>query len=447
MCFPYVKSPYLARVSDRLNHIIASRWFVPSCFLLALALRLIWIVAVPSSPVDDGGWYVARAISMSQGQGYAVDGHPTAYWPVGYPAFLSMLFMLFSPKLLLAKCANVALSCGTIALAYQIGKRLFSPFVGRILLFLLAIYPNHIAYAGLLTSETLFTFLLFLGCFLHLTKVGPRHWGIATITGIIFGMATLVRPQVVLLPIALEILLAIAQKRRQNIPTLLRLYLGVTLTITPWILRDYHEIGHLVFISTNGGINLYIGNNPTATGRYYWPESIYEDTQGATNEYEFDSKARAAALDYMREHPWETVRGWPRKLFYMYRADTSGTTWNMMGISSDHPTLLRILSWIRVIAQGYYMLMMLLALIAIVARRTWLWQNPAACYGLLVTAYFTTIYMTFFGENRYQFQNTPWLIMYAAALIAAAIAPARENADSAHSIAPRHATDPKQFIP
>jgi hypothetical protein len=86
---------------------------------------------------------------------------PTAYWPVGYPAFLGLLFTLFGSSLFMAQAGNVILYTGVLVFASYIGKTLFeAELVGRVTLLLLAFYPDHIAYSSLLASEVLFLFLL-----------------------------------------------------------------------------------------------------------------------------------------------------------------------------------------------------------------------------------------------------------------------------------------------
>jgi hypothetical protein len=45
--------------------------------------------------------------------------------------------------------------------------------------------------------------------------------------------------------------------------------------LAPNIIRNYAVFERFVPISTNGGINFLIGNNPQSTGKYYVPEEIH----------------------------------------------------------------------------------------------------------------------------------------------------------------------------
>jgi 4-amino-4-deoxy-L-arabinose transferase-like glycosyltransferase len=99
------------------------------------------------SQVSDFVWYYERAVDVANGRGYAVDGIPTAYWPVGYPGFLSLIFRTFGPSVFIAKLANVLLYSGIVILSYQISRRIFhSETAARITVLLLSFSPNHIAF-------------------------------------------------------------------------------------------------------------------------------------------------------------------------------------------------------------------------------------------------------------------------------------------------------------
>jgi hypothetical protein len=101
---------------SRLSEIMGARYFVPLCLVAAFVVRVCWIRCVDAAPVSDFGWYYERGIDLSAGKGYSVDGIPTAYWPVGYPAFLGLLLRVFGTSLLVPKAANVIVSMGVLLL-------------------------------------------------------------------------------------------------------------------------------------------------------------------------------------------------------------------------------------------------------------------------------------------------------------------------------------------
>jgi len=70
------------------------------------------------------------------------------------------------------------------------------------------------------------------------------------------------------------------------------------------VARNYYHFGRFIPISTNGGINLYIGNNPYATGEYRW-DSVVTNPLERLPEYERDKEASRLAKKYMKNHPLE----------------------------------------------------------------------------------------------------------------------------------------------
>src|SRR5690349_525297 len=93
------------------------RWIA---LIAALVVRTVWLATVDTKPVTDFHWYFLRAISMVRGEGYSVDGVPTAYWPVGYPAFLAFVFKVFGTSVWIAKLSNAVLTLASVALAWRV---------------------------------------------------------------------------------------------------------------------------------------------------------------------------------------------------------------------------------------------------------------------------------------------------------------------------------------
>jgi len=89
--------------------------------------------------------------------------------------------------------------------------------------------------------------------------------------GLTTGLFALTRPNILLLvPLfALWAILAGPTPRgRHALRVLLGLGLGLAVTILPATVRNYRVAREWVLISANGGINLYIGNNPQADGLF-----------------------------------------------------------------------------------------------------------------------------------------------------------------------------------
>ena len=427
---------------------LVHKHFLPICLAVALIIRLSWILLIATQPVSDTRWYYERGLDFAAGRGYSVSaaaywppnlipvvltphdeipsaGRPTAFWPVGYPAFLGILFFMIGPSLLAARLANVLLGLGVLFLSYSIAKTLFSSeIVGRITLLVLALYPQHIAYTALLGSETLFLWLLLLGV-VPLLVSPPKAW-LAFAAGLIFGLACLVKPQAIFVPAIILAALPATDFKRAGFIKYTKLaaiiYVAVGLTILPWLIRNYKVFNTFIFISNNGGYNLLVGNNPDATGGYVFNEKITAMLSEAKDEPGRDREAFKKAIAYMANHPLETIKLWPRKFWYLYGKDVEGISWNEMGIPATPDSGSKMTFYIlKVVAQAYYMFIVMAFLLAIIVlgfgHKGQAGSPSAPLYlGLWIIAYFTMVHLFTFGDSRFHFPVMPWMVMYSGIL-------------------------------
>ncbi|MCK4511952.1 glycosyltransferase family 39 protein [bacterium] len=428
------------RVLRGVDRTIRSRWFVPVCLLAALAVRVLWVILFDPTPVSDFGWCHARAIDLAAGAGFSADGVPTAFWPIGYPAVLGVLYRLCGPSLLAARLLNALLSTGTLAIVYGITRKLFrSVPTARWTLLILAFYPDQIAFTSILASETLSAFTLLLGILLLLDeRLSVRR---AALSGFVLGLACLVRPHMIIVPAIVCAVSALGQEGRRRLGAHLRrtlvVYAVLAVTLVPWAVRNYGVFGHLVYVSTNGGIVLYMGNNREATGRYGWSEEMTDEV-GSGNEYERDCRARDAAIAYIVSHPRETLRLWPEKLFRLYYRGDEGTRRNIEGMTGcdfyfhspqEHERILASVGvraaarmrWLRMVArvsQAYYYTMMAAAAAGLLtlARRRRRRGARFPLHGVFIVLYLTMVHIITFAAPRYHFPMIPWVIMYSGAL-------------------------------
>jgi len=398
--------------------LLESRYFPAACLLVGFLLRFVWILLVDPKPVSDFDWYFAKGMDISQGRGYHAHGAPSAFWPVGYPLFLAGLFSVFGRSILAARIANILLYTGILALSYGLAQRLFrSVRTARLTLLLLTFYPNHIAYSSLVASEILFTFLMLLG--IAVLLLADTRFLMSLLAGAIFGLACLVRPQLLPLPAAFVfLLLGAGRPFRKTLLTLAGVYAALVIVLLPWTLRNYRAFGHFVFVSTNGGGNLLIGNNPWANGAYVdRPE--FAAIVGTGNEYEQDRRAGSYAIDYMRKHPVETVKRWPSKFWYLYRGDIEGFRWSLEGIEArgkETPAWLG--TGAVALGEAYYLALgaACIASLLLFSRAGPGGFGGPRSMGLVIIAFFTLLGLAFYGGSRYHFPIMPWVAMYAAAL-------------------------------
>jgi 4-amino-4-deoxy-L-arabinose transferase-like glycosyltransferase len=425
---------------DRIARFLSQPAVLPCSVLVGVMLRLFWIFTTAPEPVSDYEWYYRRAVGLVSGLGYQVDGRPTAFWPVGYPAFLALVYLATGPSVLAGQLANVLLYAGIVWLLYSLAFVLFqSRFIAGTTAILLCVYPNHIAQTGLLSTETLFLFLSLLAIWLLLKA--DQQTAAGALSGLIFGLACLVKPQAIFLPCVVVAAHRFSdagfRSTRHLFAVLICVYACLGVTLTPWLVRDYRVFNGFVFVSTNGGFNLLVGNNPGATGTYMsrdeLPTSVQEAVKNARNEYEQDRIERRVALDYLLTAPVEALRLWPKKAWYLYRSDGDGFVWTMAGIAPSRETL-RTFVWRGTqLNKLFYMAVIatfMCALGALGVRLARFWGPPRESVGLAVIAYFSLAYMFYFGDPRFHFPVMPWVIMTVAALAARIVEPATDSGRS-----------------
>lgn len=388
-------------------------YFLFWCLFTCALLRTAWIICVDTQPIADMGWYYEHGLRIAHGLGYTENGRPTAAWPVGYPAFLGLIFYLSGDSILVAKLANVLLYTGMVWLSFLIARSIFPwPRTAPLTALVLTLYPNHIAYSSVLASEPLFCFLFLLGTWLMI-QVRRRGW-YAVPSGIAFGLAMLTRSQGVLAAAVVICSLLIARgemgspRRRLQLAGLV--VAVMVLTILPNAIRNYSAMGRFIWITDNGAVNLRMGNNPYATGMYFYNrdvELLPDDRQGYA---------------YMLRHPIRTVLLWPRKLRYLFLTDVDGISYASVTFDVDpnNRDYLKRFVPLKAVAELYYGAMMLafaaFAWLYVRHRRTNKWIGTVPTAGLWMVIATAGLHLLYYGAPRYHYPLMPWIAMYAVSL-------------------------------
>jgi 4-amino-4-deoxy-L-arabinose transferase-like glycosyltransferase len=401
-----------------LFQLLDSHTFIPACFVLFVALRAALIFLVPVEMSSDANWYLNRAVSIANGEGYSEGGYPTAYWPVGYPGFLGVLFYLFGQHQLVGQIANLLMAAASFFLQLELTRRIFrSEAAARLGVLLLTVYPNHAAYTSFILTEIYFTFLLLLGVYLYVTRQG---WKWVLFCGLVFGLATLTKPQVLFLPGLLVLFHVFGReeknKWREPIVKGFAIYLVMAAVLTPWAVRNSQVFGELVLISTNGGATLLSGNNPTAEGGYVENDALMAQRNfSVQDQVESDRRARALALEWLQENPGRFIQLIPLKIWHLWAKNGEAEWVYQAGYQHYHQYqyIFRTVRWLNQIFYGLLLVGSLLAIVLLVNNRrsvTWPWVLIGYC----LMIYLTMISVVFSGQSRFHFPAMPWIIMYAA---------------------------------
>ena len=396
---------------------LASSRFLPCCFAIFLLTRLLLVLFVPVAPSSDAAWYFARGMGLAEHGAYSENGIPTAYWPVGYPAMLGVLFTIAGPSLLVGQLGNLAFGAASFALVLLIARELTADeLVGRAAVLLLTIYPNNAAYVPLLLSETFYTFLLLLATWLILSA---RNWKAIVLSGVVFGCATLVKTQTVLfVPLAAAVALARAwsfAELRAGIGRAVIVLTVALLVVTPWTARNYKVFGAPVLVSTNGGMSLLAGNNPSMSGDWWhdYPPAdslLAEAKFSVADQFAADRRARALAWQWITENPGTFLALMPKKLFRFWAPDGEAE-W---AYQAGAPMYEKHWPWFRGVRfanQAFYAVLIMMCVVA--ARKlVRIHASPRMFYGFAMAAFFTGLSLVFSGQSRYHFPVMPFVMIY-----------------------------------
>ncbi|TPG54650.1 glycosyltransferase family 39 protein [Sphingomonas glacialis] len=405
-----------------------SLWVVPALFALALLLRLALLVLLPQDAVSDGEWYIVRAAEMARGMGYQEAGYPTAFWPVGYPALLAGSMMLFGPGLfgpLLLNLVSVAVILGAIV---WLGRLLGAgPLATRLALLLYALYPAHIAYVGQPCSETASTALSMVAV---VALIAGRKNSLALIAaGALFGLATLMRAQMLVFPLGVIVALLLSFRDfrwRDALRAVVLVQVTLAAVVLPWTLRNGERMGTFVPVSTNGGVALFYGANDRATGDWFaWERTPYWDemvgipySQRVAQQVELDRRFKARAIAWIAAHPAQWSLLGVRKMAMLWLKD-SDAFWSLEKTYPDRSTAWRV---VQGVDQLYYMALVGLGLFALgVAVRDRLRGRfdhaPLLLLGCM-PAFATLTAFGFTGQTRYHYPAMPFLILAAGWMLA-----------------------------
>jgi len=229
--------------------------FLLLIFLLTLSIRLVYIVNCNELPTYDQSSYDEMATSISEGEGYKLNGAATAFKVPFYSMFLGGIYYIFGHKYIIARIIQSIIGTLICIIVYFISKELFGFKIGVLSAFIISIYPPLIKIPSLLLSENLFIFLLsfILWALFYLKKRNSLI--IQILIGVSLGLTILTRGIAIFLPIVIYLILRTFDLERPY-RTAFVVFFFLAITISPWILRNYLIFGRPV-LSTEGGRALY----------------------------------------------------------------------------------------------------------------------------------------------------------------------------------------------
>lgn len=253
-----------------------STWFHKTTPILVVALLLRLGVALLLPPSYDSLIDTepgATALNLVEGRGYTYDFYGVrpdaplvAFLPPLHPWLIALALRTPDPSRTYG-LVQAVLGAGTVWLLSRLARALAGRRVGALVGWGAALYPAHLLLTGQSHSTVLHNFLLAAVLLISWQLLGRPGLGWGAAAGVLTGLLALGRPQMVaLLPLAAAWFWLNGVKGRPWRRAVGAMALGTLLVILPWCLRNSFLLGRPAFISTNGGVTFWNGNNPFTTG-------------------------------------------------------------------------------------------------------------------------------------------------------------------------------------
>jgi 4-amino-4-deoxy-L-arabinose transferase-like glycosyltransferase len=334
--------------------------------VLGLGLRLAYVRLIDTPPFSDMADYETMALNLLDGHGLIMSDLYRAYRPPGYPLLIAAIYWFGGASqynVLLAQCL---ISVATVALAYLFTFHLFASgpraasgngdappepsleqrerkndrarTIALVAAALFCFEESSIFFCGQMLTETLFTFLFVVWGWLLVRTVTRPSLGMATLIGMAGGLGVLVRPNIGPL-VVLGAYWFFKKSRRYYAPppdnwqqfslvespfappAIILLY--AFLVVSLWTVRNQVVLGRFVPVSTNSGVNFYLGHHEDfGYASFGDKEGIRRRLreEGSHDEVVESKVFTRIALRFIERKPWEDMWNNLAKLDYLFLA-------------------------------------------------------------------------------------------------------------------------------
>ena len=364
-----------------------SRKWLLAILVLAVLVRLMVVFVFFSnySPDNDAAQWHMMAQNFLSGRGLIVDENLMAHRTPVPALYFAAIYAVFGFAVRAVQITNIFLGVFTVWLVYDLVRRMLGVSSARWSALFASFYPTLLLYTGQLLSETLVAMLIALALWLvWLVRDRPAIWYAPA--GIVLGLATLTRQTA--LPIAVLISLWTLVGHRtggwlRRVSPAVGTVAFVILTITPWTVRNYVVLGEFVPLTSQGGLSLWLANNPLADGSTSVGKGLRLPEVEALPEAERGVAYQKLAMQFILENPVRFIQLAVRRFLWFWH----------IGYHSEG---LRELAFLLV----YLPLLVLASIGAVVGLQV---DSRVVPLLLTVPVALTTVHMVFLPVGRYRF--------------------------------------------
>jgi 4-amino-4-deoxy-L-arabinose transferase-like glycosyltransferase len=402
-------------------------------FLLAAAIRLALLAwrGPATSPDSDDYLILARNL-LTYGTlslDLTVPPAPSIRFPPLYSAFIAALSWTGTTSPLVVATFQSILDAATAVILLLMARTLVPLKWAFLVALAYSLHPGVIASSRAILAETLFTAILVCAVWTLSLSLKRDRLRMTALSGIIFGVAILCRPVVLLLPLALFGVILLLLRPRRAISHGLVLVGMAFLVVTPWSIRSSRVAGRFVTVQD---FTVVAGLFYTATRwdwdqkdqSWLWPHYTEElggllaaaEAERSTNAKVGEEEIRADRVLFregirnIRENPGKYLVSRARSVPYL--VITSYDTFT--GIHQPYETLLAERDVPRLavklfLLSAFSLVPFLLGIVGLPSSR----ESTTAALCALVWLYMLVFYLPLWVEPRYWVPATPFLLVSA----------------------------------
>jgi len=356
-------SPGIAwlRRCNRWLQALSSWQYLLGLAMLTVALRLAWVLLVPTAPYSDFMGYHQAAIQISHlipadlGQIYFGQKGLT------FVLMLGALYRLAGADLMIAKIANIVLGVILVLLIVGLTRISLDEQTARVAGLLAALLPSQIMMTSTVASEHLFTVLILLSLLIVVKRVIPKQTGCTWLlgAGLILGITYSVRFVAIAVWLAVLVYLFCAGDRdiKSRLSGLISFVVGFLIVVAS--LSGLILVTHTPSLPGQGfEFSFLEGTNFTTSGAYS-PE-IQAQFQSWPPE-SARHQALMTGIHQVIDTPGQFCVLMIKKVDKMWGGDYSAVRWAVYDNPDDLPILpMAAVAVLVLISQGYYMGLLLI---------------------------------------------------------------------------------------
>ena len=243
---------------------------------VSLAIGLFFIFVWAPHPWGHEGFdhYHQLALTLASGGAF-----PTMDVPWGYAYFLAGFYRVFGDHPAIPLVAQAALNAATPLLVFAVARAWFERRTAVVAAAITGVGSFNTVYASTQSSDAVCTviFMSAVLAFLVAQRRNDLRW--SALAGVLVGLASQFRPNLVLMPLLLTGYLAVFARRPRWAAHAAALLCCAALALAPWMVRNYRLTRMLVPASVHSGVQLWYGTlqvGPYLNSRAYNPRTIFE---------------------------------------------------------------------------------------------------------------------------------------------------------------------------